>query len=33
MASAFTEPIDKQNADSVMNVSINANREVYKAML
>ena len=29
MASEFTEPIDKQNADSVMNVSINANREVY----
>ena len=29
MASSFTEPIDKQNADSVMNVSINANREVY----
>ena len=29
MTSEFTEPIDKQNADSVMNVSINANREVY----
>ena len=29
MASEFTEPIDKQNADSVMNVSINANREIY----
>ena len=29
MASSFTEPIDKQNADSVMNVSINANREVF----
>ena len=29
MTSAFTAPIDKQNADSVMNVSISANREVY----
>jgi len=29
MASKFTEPIDKQNADAVMNVSINANRKVY----
>ena len=29
MTSAFTEPLDKQNADAVMNVSINANREVY----
>ena len=29
MANEFTEPIDKQNADSVMNVSINDNREVY----
>ena len=29
MTSAFTAPIDKQNADSVMNVSIRANREVY----
>ena len=29
MTSEFTEPIDKQNADAVMNVSINANREVY----
>ena len=29
MTSEFTEPIDKQNADAVMHVSINANREVY----
>jgi len=29
IANTFTEPIDKQNADAVMNVSINANREVY----
>ena len=29
IANKFTEPIDKQNADAVMNVSINANREVY----
>ena len=29
MTSAFTAPVDKQNADSVMNVSISANREVY----
>ncbi len=29
MASEFTEPIDKQNADAVMNISINANKEVY----
>ena len=29
IANTFTETIDKQNADAVMNVSINANREVY----
>ena len=29
MTSEFTEPIDKENADAVMHVSINANREVY----
>ena len=29
MARSFTEPIDKQNADAVMNISINANKEVY----
>ena len=29
MTSNFTEPIDKENADAVMHVSINANREVY----
>ena len=29
MSSKFTEPIDKENADAVMNISINANREVY----
>ena len=29
IANTFTEPIDKQNADAVMNVSINANKEVY----
>ena len=29
MTSEFTEPIDKQNADAVMHVSINANRETY----
>ena len=29
MARSFTEPIDKQNADAVMNISINANNEVY----
>ena len=29
MASEFTEPIDKKNADAVMNISINANKEVY----
>ena len=29
IANTFTEPIDKQNADAVMNVSINANREMY----
>ena len=29
IANKFTEPIDKQNADAMMNVSINANREVY----
>ena len=29
MTSEFKEPIDKENADAVMHVSINANREVY----
>ena len=29
MTSEFTERIDKENADAVMHVSINANREVY----
>ena len=29
MSNEFTEPIDKQNADAVMNISVNANREVY----
>ena len=29
MASEFTEPIDKQNADAVMNISIRANKEAY----
>ena len=32
MARDFTEPIDKQNADAVMNISIRANKEVYNKL-